>query len=86
MHSPANNHLNTEVILYIDRVCNLLNFPPIFKVGSTRNFKPAGSMLMNTFGSHVPSDLLILENAQSIQIKKIRWFIGSKLLVLMLIT
>jgi hypothetical protein len=31
---------------------------------------PAGSMLRNLFGSHVPSDLLLLEDAQSIQIKK----------------
>ncbi len=35
---------------------------------STRDFKPAGSMLRNLFGSHVLSDLLLL-GAQSIQIK-----------------
>jgi hypothetical protein len=38
----------------------------IYKVGSTRDFKP---------GSHVPSDLLLLEDAQSMQIKT--KYIGS---------
>ena len=41
---------------------NLIAFPPIYK--------PVGSTLRNLFGYHVPSDLLILEDAQSIQIKK----------------
>jgi hypothetical protein len=31
-------------------------------VGSTRDFKPADSMLSNFFGYHVPSDLLHLED------------------------
>jgi hypothetical protein len=34
-----------------------------FKVGSTSNFKPAGYMLRRRFGSHLPSDLLLLEDA-----------------------
>jgi hypothetical protein len=48
----------------------LNNFPAIFKVGSTQNFKPPGSMLRNLFGSHVPSDLLLFGDARSTQIKK----------------
>ncbi len=40
-------------------------------VGSTRDFKPAGYMLRNLSGYHVPSDFLLLEDAQSIQIKNI---------------
>ncbi len=43
---------------------------PINEVGSTRDFKPAGSMLGNFFSSHVPSDLLLIEDAESIQIKQ----------------
>jgi hypothetical protein len=39
-------------------------------VGSTQDFKPAGSMPKKLFGSHVPSDLLLLEDIQSIQLKK----------------
>jgi hypothetical protein len=39
-------------------------------VGFTRDFKPAGSMLRNPFGSHVPSDLLLLEDALGIEINK----------------
>jgi hypothetical protein len=37
-------------------------------------------MLSNVFDSHLPSDLLLLEDAQSMQIKIIFWFIGSMLL------
>jgi hypothetical protein len=51
----------------------LISFLPIYKVGSTQDFKPAGSMLRNIFGSHVPSDLLLLLDAQSKQIKKKHW-------------
>jgi hypothetical protein len=54
----------------------LNKFPAHFYGGSTRNFKPAGSMLRNIFGSHVPSEILLLEDVQSMQITKI-WFIGS---------
>jgi hypothetical protein len=43
----------------------LNNFPSIFKVGSTQDFNPAGSMLRKLFCSHV-----LLEVAQSIQIQK----------------
>ncbi len=57
----------------------LNNFPANFMVGSTRDFKLAGSMLRNLFGSHVSSDLLLSNDAQIIQIKQIFWFIGSKL-------
>jgi hypothetical protein len=49
----------------------LNNFPASFKLGSTRDFKPAGSILWNLFGSQVPSDLILLEDAQSIQIQKV---------------
>jgi hypothetical protein len=41
----------------------------LLRWGSTGDVKPAGSMLRNHFGSHVPSDLLILEDAQNIQIQ-----------------
>jgi hypothetical protein len=44
--------------------------------GSTRDFTPAGFMLRNLFGDNVPSDLLLLEDAQSTRIKK-NEFIGS---------
>jgi hypothetical protein len=47
----------------------LNNFLASFKVESTRDVEPAGSMLRNLFGSHVPSGLLLLEDAQSVQIK-----------------
>jgi hypothetical protein len=43
--------------------------------GSTRDFKPAGSMLRKLFLVLMcQSDLLLLEDAQSIQIKK---YVGS---------
>ena len=45
-------------------------------MGTIRDFKPAGSVLKNLFGAHVPSDLLLLEDAQSVQIKK-NWLISS---------
>jgi hypothetical protein len=35
----------------------------MFKVGPTRDFKPADSMLRNLSGSNVTSDLLLLEDA-----------------------
>ena len=76
-HYPAHRHLNTDAVLCIEGVCKLLTFPPIFKLGSTRDFKHAGFMLRNLFGSHVPSGLLLLEDAQSIQIKETFCFIGS---------
>jgi queuine/archaeosine tRNA-ribosyltransferase len=43
-------------------------------VGSTRDYRLGGSMLRNLFGSHVPGDLLLLEDAQSIQIQQ---YLGS---------
>ena len=70
-HYHAHNHLNTYVVLCIESVCKLITFPPIFKVWYTRDFKHAGFMLRILFGSHVPSGLLLLEDAQSIQIKKV---------------
>jgi hypothetical protein len=50
----------------------LNQLPANFKVGSTRDFRPAGSMKRNLFYSQpqVPSDLLLLEDARRIQIKK----------------
>ncbi len=54
-----------------------INFPA--NVGPLEILKPAGSMLRNLFGSDVPSDLLLLEYAQNMQITKTFWFIGGKL-------
>jgi hypothetical protein len=34
-------------------------------------------MVRNRFGSHVPSDLLFLEDAHNIEINLQNWFIGS---------
>ncbi len=49
----------------------LNNFPANFSNGSTSDFKPCVSMLRNHFGSHVLSDLLLLEDVQSIRTKNI---------------
>ncbi len=42
---------------------NLITVPPIYTVGSIWYFNLVGSMLRNQFGSHVPNDLLLLEDA-----------------------
>ena len=62
-----------EVAPFITCRCNLITSLSIYKVGSTSHFKPAGSMLRNLFGYHVPSDLLLLKHVN----KRYTWFIRS---------